>query len=446
MNPGVRIEWFSAGMRAASAEAGRFVPARFFAEERGLLKWGPNYAPRFAVAYDLFGNGRTAIKGNYSKYHRQYDADPAAAYSPIGIISERRNWFDCVLNAAGSACSGAAAATNRNGIVEDHEIGPSPAGGTFGTVRNNTLGDLDRRYNWEFTAGVQHQVTPRLAVGAMLFKRQIYEIPLTDRSFITTADYTAFDVRMPADISRDPDVAAVLDPNEMITVYNLNQAKNSVYGQGLIDQSANENRSLYTGVEASFSARLPGGAMMFGSWTAEKNTSVFCESDDNPNGPPTGDLYQGRNVAQGGRFCDQRNFNMPFTQEFKLAGNYSLPLGVDIGAVLQSFGGLERVITWAAGGEPLPEPTADASADAHPDRTGIALRRALGSARCQLQEEHPVRIEGAHVPARHLQRVQQQLDSHDERRRRNVARAGDSHHAGPVPANWVSVQMVVGQL
>ena len=59
-------------------------------------------------------------------------------------------------------------------------------------VRNNTLGDLDRRYNWEFTAGVQHQVMPRLAVGAMLFKRQIYEIPLTDRSFITTSDYTAF--------------------------------------------------------------------------------------------------------------------------------------------------------------------------------------------------------------------------------------------------------------
>jgi hypothetical protein len=347
LNPGLRIEWFSAGMRAASAPAGRFVPERFFPEERGLLKWGPDYAPRFAVAYDLFGNGRTALKGNYSKYHRQYDADPAAAYSPIGILSEQRNWFDCVLNAAGNACSGAAAATNRNGIVEDHEIGPSPAGGTFGTVRNNTLGDLDRRYNWETTIGVQHQLSPRIAVGAMMYKRTIHEIQLTDRSFITTADYTPFQVRMPADISRDPDVAAVLDPNEMITVYNLLQAKNSVFGQGLVDRSANADRSLYTGFETSFSTRLPGGAMMFGSWTAEKNTSVFCESDDNPNGPPRADLYQGRNVAAGGRFCDQRNFDMPFLHEFKLAGNYTLPLGVDIGAVVQSFSGLERVIQWA---------------------------------------------------------------------------------------------------
>ena len=346
LNPGLRVEWFSAGMGAVAVDAGRFVPARFFSAEHGLLKWGPDYAPRFAAAYDLFGNGRTALKTNYSKYHRQYDADPAAAYSPVGLTSETRNWFDCVLNAAGNACSGAAAATNLDGIVQDHEIGPSPAGGTFGTIRNNTLGDLDRRYNWEFTAGVQHQLTPRLAVGAMMYKRTIHEIPLTDRSFITLADYTPFQVRMPAQISRDPDVAAVLDPNEMVTVYNLNAAKNSVYGQGLVDRSANEDRSLYTGFEASFSTRLPGGAMMFGSWTAEKNTSVFCESDDNPNGPPRADLYQGRNVATGGRFCDQREFDIPFLHEFKLAGNYSLPLGVDIGAVVQSFAGLERVIQW----------------------------------------------------------------------------------------------------
>ena len=353
ISPGLRVEWFSAGMRAASAPAGRFVPARFFPEERGLVKWGPDYAPRMAAVYDLFGDGRTALKTNFSKYHRQYDADPAAAYSPIGIISERRNWFDCVLNATGTGCGTTTAATTRDGIVQDHEIGPSPAGGTFGTVRNNTLGDLDRRYNWEFTAGLQHQLKPRLAVGALLFKRQIFEIPLTDRSFITLADYTPFQTRTP-DVSRDPDVAAVLDPNEMITVYNLNLAKNSVYGQGLVDQSAKDNRSRYTGVEASFSARLPGGAMMFGSWTMEKNTSVFCESDDNPNGPTTGDLYQGRAVAQGGRFCDQRNFDLPFLHEFKLAGNYSLPFGVDIGAVLQSFDGLERVITWQPGANLFP--------------------------------------------------------------------------------------------
>jgi hypothetical protein len=346
LNPGLRIEWFSAGMRETSSPAGRFVPARFYPAQHGLITWGPDYAPRLAAVYDLFGDGRTALKTNYSKYYRQYDADPATAYSPVGLASETRNWFDCVLNATGTACSGAASVFNNDGIVQDSEIGPSPAGGNFGTISSNIKGDLQRQYNWEFTAGVQHQVLPRLAVGAMLYKRQILQIQNTDRSFITTADYTSFLLPMPTEISRDPDVAAVLDASEMITLYNLNSSKNSVFGQGLIDRSSNTNKSLYTGVEVSFSTRLAGGAMLFGSWTAEKNTSVFCDSDDNPNGPTTSDLYQGRAVAQGGRFCDQRNFNIPLSHEFKLMGNYGLPGGVDVGAVLQSYPGLERVITW----------------------------------------------------------------------------------------------------
>ena len=54
----------------------------FSPKSAGLLKWGPDYAPRFAAVYDLFGNGRTAIKANYSKYHRQYDADPARPTRP----------------------------------------------------------------------------------------------------------------------------------------------------------------------------------------------------------------------------------------------------------------------------------------------------------------------------------------------------------------------------
>jgi hypothetical protein len=48
----------------------------------------------------------------------------------------------------------------------------------------------------------------------------------------------------------------------------------------------------------------------------------------------------------GGRFCDQTQFDYPLRHEFKLAGNYTLPYGVDVGAILQSYSGTERVITW----------------------------------------------------------------------------------------------------
>ncbi len=344
LNPGVRVEWFAAGMEETSAKAGRFAPARFYPAQHGLIRWGPDYAPRLAAVYDLFGDGRTALKTNYSKYHRQYDADPFLAYADAGVRQENRNWFDCDLNPGLTACSAAVLPTNNDGIAQDNEIGLSPSGGNFGQRSGALPGDLRRQYNLEFTAGFQHQLKPGLAVGATFIKREIRNIQMTDRTFITLSDYTPFQVRMPAVI--DPAVAAVLNPNDMITVYNLNSAKATVYGQGLIDRSSEHNRSFYRGFEASFSARLAGSAALFGSWTAERNVSVFCESDDNPNGPTTTDLYQGRPVSEGGRFCDQRQFHIPFLHEFKLAGNYPLRYGIDFGAVLQSYPGLERVITW----------------------------------------------------------------------------------------------------
>jgi hypothetical protein len=351
LNAGLRVEWFAAGMEETSAPAGRFAPARFFPAQHGLIKWGPDYAPRLSAVYDLFGDGRTALKTSFSKYHRQYDADPFLAYADAGVRQENRNWFDCALNAAGTACSGVALPTNTDGIAQDHEIGPSPSGGNFVRRSGALPGDLRRQYNLEFTAGVQRQVRPGLAVGALFIKREIRNIQVTDRTFITLNDYTPFQVRVPA--VSDPAVAAVLDPNEMITVYNLNPAKNSVYSQALIDRSSEHNRSFYTGVEASFSARLAGNGTLFGSWTAERNVSVFCETDDNPNGVTTNpsgatitDLYQGRTLSEGGRFCDQRNFGMPFLHEFKLAGSYRLRFGIDVGGVVQSYAGLERVVTW----------------------------------------------------------------------------------------------------
>ena len=48
--------------------AGRFAPARFFAAQPNMPNWGPDWAPRLSAAYDLFGDGRTALKASASKY------------------------------------------------------------------------------------------------------------------------------------------------------------------------------------------------------------------------------------------------------------------------------------------------------------------------------------------------------------------------------------------
>ena len=363
INPGLRVAWIETGMYESSMAAGRFAPARFIEEEKGLIDFGADYSPRLSAVYDLFGDGRTALKTSWSKYFRNYDGDIAAGpYGKAGERSETRQWFDVDLivdQAAGrNTRSGIPKPTDGDGIAQDNEIGFSPSNGTFSapTRADRTPVDLRRQYNTEFTAGVTHQLMPRLAVGATFYKRKIADLWFEDRPHITDADYTSFNLALPAvDINRDPEVAAVVDPNGAITMYNLTAAKGPSFNQGIIDSSDTDNDSLYTGFEVNFTTRLPRGGLLFGSWTAEHTLQRWCDTDDNPNGrTSTGqfsasDATTGVAASYGGRFCDQTQFDYPMRSEFKLAGNYPLLYGFDFGAVLQSYSGSERVITWAPG-------------------------------------------------------------------------------------------------
>ena len=119
------------------------------------------------------------------------------------------------------------------------------------------------------------------------------------------------------DVSRDPDVAAVLKAGDMVPVYNLNPAKLGVFNVGVVDRSDTTNDTLYTGFEASFNARLPGGAMLFGSWTMDHTLQRWCDNDDNPNGPTTTGQFNptaattGVDAPLGGRYCDQTAVRLP---------------------------------------------------------------------------------------------------------------------------------------
>jgi hypothetical protein len=343
VSPGLRIQWFNASATEVSMPPGRFAPARFYAEQKDLPNFTNDLAPRLSMAYDLFGDGRTAFKASASRSYQQHTGFWTKRYANSGQSEDTRNWFDCGLNAAGTACSGVALATNNDRIVQDHEIGPSSSQ-TFGirSDRNPAPG-IQRVNNWEYTAAVQHQVAGNTSVTFGWYYRAWRDLEVSDRTRISKADYTSFMVPMPS-FANDPTLAGVLDPVETLTIYNLNPAKRSVFGTAIVDDNS-DDQSVYNGFETSFSTRFR-GATLFGGWTFDRNVAVYCTSDDNPNGTSVADLYLGERVDQGGRFCDQGAFGVPFKHEFKLAGNLPLPYGLDMAAALQSYSGLERTITW----------------------------------------------------------------------------------------------------
>ena len=343
LNPGVRVEWFNAKMAAVIEPASRFVGARYLAEQDCLPCWGPNWRPRISGAYDLSGNGKTAIKASVSEYSAPYTGSFARLYANAAAVTESRNWFDVDLVPGSSTRSGIAKPTDNDGIAEDNEIGPS-ASTNFGANSTRSFDpNIQRFANWEYTVALQHQLLPNIAVSATYYRRTYRNLVGSDRTLITLGNYTAFTAPTPG-FANDSTLTGVIDPNAALTLYNLDPALRSSFST--IRDTNTKDQSNYNGVETSFSARIPGGIQAYGGWTIERNVSVYCTSDDDPNGSLGTDLYAAAPVSLGGRYCDQSKFKVPFLSDYKVAGVVPLPYGVTFAANLQEYPGTARAVTW----------------------------------------------------------------------------------------------------
>jgi len=318
INPGLRFEYFNSAIQARAVEAGRFVPARSFSEVPDVPNW-KNLAPRFSMVYDLTGDAKTAVKGSVNKYNRAYTTDFVNRYDPLVLQSDTRNWSDCDFVPGTSTCSSLVLPTNRDGIAQDNEIGPSNNRnlGIIATRRPDP--NLKRPYDIEYSLGIVRELVRGVSVTGAWYRRETYNLEQQINTLVTVNDFTSFTTPSPLN-------------GESVTIYNLNRSK-----QGLVDlldtTAADRSKAgvSYNGLEASFAARLPGGGNMFGGWSADRLINVTCAGFD----PNTF------------RYCDQRELEIPFRHDFKFAGSYPLPFDVQVGATLQSYAGLPLAVNWA---------------------------------------------------------------------------------------------------
>ena len=332
LSPGLRIENLNGFLPENSMPAGRFVPARFFAERTDLPNWNGDLAPRFGVAYDLFGNGKTAVKGNISKYYEAWTGLFAARYSPVSNSTSSYNWTD----------------VNKDDIAQESEfINNAGSNANFGLpiVSRAPAADLARAFNRETSVQVTHQIAQGFSVNVGWFHRIWKDVESSDNSLTTAADWSG-----PQGVTFT--VANPLEPSQGLTAYQLNPA---VRGKSFtVDYTDKNYESIYNGFEMSFQGRLRNGATVFGGATFERLLTVSCGSSDDPNATDI-DRYAGFTIATGTQagadgtlWCDQHNLSIPFTKEFKIAGT-TQPLWQDVtvGAALQSLPGNQYVYTYA---------------------------------------------------------------------------------------------------
>ncbi|HET6958756.1 MAG TPA: carboxypeptidase regulatory-like domain-containing protein, partial [Vicinamibacterales bacterium] len=162
VNAGLRWDYLNNKVDAQDAPGGTWIGPRHF----DALSDVPNYkdlSPRLGVAYDLFGNGKTALKATLSRYVQTSTVSTARLLNPLNtsVNTATRPWTD----------------TNRDGIPQVSELG-ALSNTSFGQVNiathydPQTINGFDhRRNNWEVSTTLSHELMARVSAEVSYFRR-----------------------------------------------------------------------------------------------------------------------------------------------------------------------------------------------------------------------------------------------------------------------------------
>jgi len=322
LNLGVRFDYLNAKLETQDFPAGTYVPARHLDEQPDLPSW-KDIGPRIGLAYDLFGDGKTALKTSLSRYVASQTVGFASQFNPLGGTitggpfsgtgADTRTWTD----------------PNGDRIAQMSELGPTsnPAFGTAFLTTNPSAdvqkGWFKRGYNWEFSANVQHELRPRVSVGAAYYRRWFGNFTHTDALGVGPSDYTPYCITAPPD-SRLPNSGEAVCGLFDVTP----TARPLLSVNRLVDFANTANRSqVFNGFDVTMSARIHDKLLLAGGTGTGRTATLNCETFDSP------DV----------RFCEN---TPPFLTQLKLLASYSLPWDLQESGTVQSIPGPGLSATW----------------------------------------------------------------------------------------------------
>jgi hypothetical protein len=304
VNIGVRFDYFNGQVDPESAPASPwFLPARSYPLTSDVPNWR-DVSPRIGVAYDVFGNGKTAVKTSISRYVASEAINFQNNVNPMGGgfvsgVSDTRTWTD----------------SNHDGIPQFDEIGPS-TNLAFGTgaisVRpadSVRAGWNARGHNWEYSMSVQQQLLARLSLMVGYYRRWFGNLTWTDNQAIQSGDFTPFTISSPLD-------------GQVITMYNLTAAKRGLTNNVLTTASNDSN--VFNGVDFLMNGHIGRGGTVGGGVTMGRSVTSFCTvATVDPNTR---------------RFC---GVTPPFmaVNQYKAMASYPLPYGIQVSGTFVSIPG-----------------------------------------------------------------------------------------------------------
>jgi len=264
-----------------------FLPTPLlFPETQGVIGYN-DIDPRFGLAYDVFGNGKSAIKVNIGRYlemavggNGNYSALLPSSRIPTNVT---RTWTDsnkdfkpdCDLSnplGQGPTLTGTLKTIDVCGQISNLNFGVPNAPPSLSYDSNILQGWGSRPSDWIIGVTFQQEVLPRVSLSVGYTRRWLNNFTITDNLSVSPSDYTPFSINAPLD-SRLPGgggyaVSGLYDvvPTQFGKVNNFSTYASNY---GTITQ-------MYNGADVSVNARISNRLQFQAGLNSGERVTDYC--------------------------------------------------------------------------------------------------------------------------------------------------------------------------
>jgi hypothetical protein len=159
--------------------------------------------PRFGMAYDVFGTGKTAVKFSAGRYlANATNGGPYTRNNPAvrTVSSVSRGWTDLDNDRVVDCNLGVLTANGECAGLTGNNLNFGGLSGNITQVNQDTLrGWGARDYDWQWSIGVQQELLPRVSADVAYSRRSFHSFTVTDNLNRDPSQYDAWTITAPSD-------------------------------------------------------------------------------------------------------------------------------------------------------------------------------------------------------------------------------------------------------